>query len=102
ASLSEQPLNPAVSCIPMDGKATAAWKKMATVMKLPFCVDKVRMLQSSCSPEFIGSRDCLNAGCWELTKGLWVGTIWITTWMNSRFDSIAENPAHGASYSIGW
>src|SRR5262245_25252971 len=35
ASLSEQPLNPAVSCIPMDGKATAAWKKMATVMKLP-------------------------------------------------------------------
>src|SRR5262245_14931251 len=50
ASLSEQPLNPAVSCIPMDGKATTAWKKMATVMKLPFCADKVRMLQSSCSP----------------------------------------------------
>lgn len=45
-------------------------EKMATVMKLPFCVDKVRMLPSSCSPEFIGSRDCSNAGCWELTKGL--------------------------------
>src|SRR4030095_13664152 len=88
--------------IPMDGKGTAAWRKMDTIMKLRFCVDKVRMLPSSCFRGFIGSRDCSNAGCWELTKGLSVGTIWIITWMNSRFDSIAENPVRGASCSIGW
>jgi len=28
-----------------DGKGTAAWRKMDTIMKLRFCVDKVRMLQ---------------------------------------------------------
>src|SRR4029453_11342169 len=40
SSLSEEPLNRAVSCIPMDGKGTAAWRKMDTIMKLRFCVEQ--------------------------------------------------------------
>src|SRR6266851_9812177 len=42
-----------------------------------------------------------SAGCWELTKVRWQASTCRTTWMNSRFGSIAGDPRAVASSSSG-
>src|SRR5260370_4280888 len=42
-----------------------------------------------------------NAGCWEPTKVRWQASTCRTTWMNSRFGSIAGDPRAVASSSSG-
>src|SRR5260370_25903708 len=42
-----------------------------------------------------------SAGCWELTKVRWQASTCRTTWMNTRFGSIAGDPRAVASSSSG-
>src|SRR5260370_23378477 len=48
-----------------------------------------------------GSPHYSSAGCWELTKVRWQASTCRTTWMNTRFGSIAGDPRAVASSSSG-
>src|SRR5260370_15067156 len=93
--------NPEAPCTPMAGTVIQGWRKKALNGRSRSWGVATETTPRDYCRASTESPHYSNAGCWEPTKVRWQASTCRTTWMNSRFGSIAGDPRAVASSSSG-